>query len=160
RVSATVAVASDGGDTLRYRVDASSYTVMEIPVLNRRVRRGEKIENGDVVWMEVRQDSAGRNIVLDRDAIVGQAARRFLAENRPINIDDIEPPVLVSKGSLVTMYFETGQLMLTAKARASDDGAMNDTIRVVNITSKRTVEAVVRGPTAVMVPNGMRFPAN
>ena len=64
------------------------------------------------------------------------------------------------KGGIVTVYFETSNLELSAKARANDDGAMNETIRVVNIRSNKVIEAVVRGPTTVLVPNGARVVAN
>lgn len=160
RISAVVAVASEGAETTRYRIDATSYTVIEVPVLNRRVRRGETIQKTDIAWKSVRKDTVGRNTVVDAEALQGQAARRYLAEDRPLNTDDVEPPVLVRKGSLVTVYFETANLLLTAKAKASDDGALNDTIRVVNVRSKKEIEAIVRGPTSVYIPNGMPVATN
>lgn len=153
RVSAYLVVATGSAEDLRYRIDATSFTVTEIPVLTRRMRRGETIDERDVVWEKVRSDTVGRNTVLTRDSVVGMAARRFLAEGKPINIDDLEPPVVVAKGDLVTIYFETRNLRLTAKARAMDDGAVDQTIRLVNITSKKTIEGVVRGPSAVVIPH-------
>ena len=137
RVSAILAVATDTGNFVRHKLDGTTYTVIDIPVLNRRIRRGETIEAHDVIWQSVRRDTVGRNIVLDRDAVTGQAARRYLQAGRPLNIDDLEAPKIVRKGSLVTVYFETKNLLLTAKARASEDGALNDTIRVVNLTGWR-----------------------
>ncbi len=160
RFSAVVAVAADGAEAIRYRIDGSSYVVVEIPVLNRRVRRGETIQKSDLTWKPVRKDIVGRNTLLDPSSLVGFAARRYLAENRPLQSDDVEPPVLVRKGSLVTVYFETANLLLSAKARASDDGALNDTIRVVNVRSKKEIEAIVRNATAVFIPNGMPAATN
>lgn len=152
RATATLAVTSDAGDVVRHRLDAIAYTVAEVPVLNRRVRRGETIEPGDVIWKKLRKDTVGRNVVVDRDAVIGQAARRYLSPGRVLMIDDLEAPRIVRKGGIVTIYYVTGNLRLTAKARAGEDGAMDETIRVVNVRSNKTIEAVVRGPTSVVIP--------
>tara|TARA_R110000868_G_scaffold4155_8_gene25295 strand:+ start:38711 stop:39652 length:942 start_codon:yes stop_codon:yes gene_type:complete len=152
RISAILTVTSGTSDKLNYRLDAFTYSVIDVPVLNRRIRRGEVIEAADVIWKKTRKDDVGRNVVRMREAAIGQAARRYLAAGAQIMIDDLEPPTLVRKGALVTIHLDTPNLHLTAKARASEDGALNQTIRVVNVRSKRTVEAVVRSPSKVVIP--------
>jgi len=157
RVSATLTVGTETGEKLNYRLDAFTYSVIDIPVPNRRIRRGEVISKNDVIWKKVRKDDVGRNVVRDRQTVIGQAARRYLAANRQMMIDDLEAPTIVQKGALVTIHFETANLQLTAKARASEDGAMNETIQVVNVRSRKTVEAVVRGPSKVVIPTEKSF---
>lgn len=152
RATATLAVTTDSGDVVRHRLDAVSYTVAEVPVLNRRVRRGETIQPSDVIWKKFRKDTVGRNVIADRDAVIGQAARRYLSPDQALMIGDLEAPRIVRKGGVVTIYYVTGNLRLTAKARAGEDGAMDETIRVVNVRSNKTIEAVVRGPTSVVIP--------
>ena len=152
RVSAILAVATDTGKFVRYRLDGGTYTVVDVPVLTRRMRRDETIEKQDVVWKKFRRDVVGRNVLMDPEGLVGQAARRYLPPGRPLMTDDVEPPKIVRKGGIVTMFFETKNLQLTVKARATEDGAMNDTIRVVNVRSNKVVEAVVAGPTKVVIP--------
>lgn len=152
RASGILAVQTDKGEVIRHRLESLIYTVMDVPVLNRRIRRGEKIEAGDVVWKGLRKDTIGRNIVLDRDAVVGQAARRYLPIGQALAQSDLEPPKVVRKGNLVTVLFRTRGLRLTAKARASEDGAINDTIRVVNLRSNRSIDVVVHGPSTVIIP--------
>lgn len=153
RASAILAVQTDGADVTRHRLESYIYTVMDIPVLNRRIRRGEKIDAGDVIWKSLRKDTVGRNIVLDRDAVVGQAARRYLQVGQALSQSDLEPPTVIRKGSLVTVMFRARGLRLTAKARASEDGAVNETIRVVNLRSNRSIDVVVHGPSTVIIPN-------
>ena len=152
RISAVLAVRGGNGNDLKYQLDGLSYTTVEVPALNRRIRRGETIGAGDVVWKTMRKDAVGRNIVRDRMAVVGKASRRYLGPGKPLLIDDLEAPKIVRKGAIVTIYLETANLRLTAKARATEEGAMNDTIRVVNVRSKKVVEAVVRGPSKVVIP--------
>lgn len=152
RVSAFLTVGTETGEKLKYRLDGFTYSVIEIPVPNRRIRRGEIIKAGDVIWKKIRKDDVGRNVVRDRTTVVGQSARRYLAANRKMMIDDLEAPKLIRKGSLVTIHLDTANLRLTAKARASEDGALNQTIRVVNVRSRKTVEAIVRSPSRVVIP--------
>jgi len=150
--SAIISVPAGEPNARRITVAGQMYSVVEVPVLNRRIRRGEVIASGDVIWKNIRKANVGRNVVRERKGAIGQAARRYLAAGTQIMIDDLEAPKIVRKGSLVTIYLETANLRLTAKARASEDGAMNDTIRVVNVRSKKTVEAVVRSPSKVAIP--------
>lgn len=157
RVSATLTVGTETGEKLNYRLDAFTYSVTEIPVPNRRIRRGEVITTDDVIWKKVRKDDIGRNVVRDRSSVIGQSARRYLAANRKVMIDDLEAPTIIRKGSLVTIHLDTANLRLTAKARASEDGALNETIQVVNIRSRKTVEAIVRSPSRVVIPTEISF---
>jgi len=53
---------------------------------------------------------------------------------------------LIRRGDLVTLTYRTGALQLTARARATANAAEGEAIRLVNIDSDRTVEAVVTGP--------------
>jgi flagella basal body P-ring formation protein FlgA len=77
--------------------------------------------------------------------------RRVLSAGAPVRLGDLRPPVVVARGSRVTMQVRYGALTVTAGGRALEDGAMGAVIRVVNVDSSRTVEAVVTGPNQVAV---------
>ena len=69
----------------------------------------------------------------------------------PLRAGDFRKPIVVTKNSLVTMVVQTPYMLLTAQGRAIQDGAMGDAIRVMNTFSKVTVDAVVEGPSRVLV---------
>ena len=52
----------------------------------------------------------------------------------------------VRRGESVLLLFEAPGMRITTNARAMDDGAVGDVIRLVNVSSNRTVNAVVTGP--------------
>ncbi|RMF17209.1 MAG: flagella basal body P-ring formation protein FlgA, partial [Alphaproteobacteria bacterium] len=56
---------------------------------------------------------------------------------------DIERPVLVRKGSLVTMQVRHGAMVLSAIGKAMQDGALGDSILLLNPRTRRTVEGTV-----------------
>jgi flagella basal body P-ring formation protein FlgA len=51
-------------------------------------------------------------------------------------------------------------MTLTAQGRASEDGAKGDTIRVLNMQSKKMIEGVVVGPDRVRVDLAPRLALN
>lgn len=52
----------------------------------------------------------------------------------------------VRRGESVTLQYAAPGVSLSMRARALEDGAVGDNIRFLNVTSNRTIEAVVTGP--------------
>ncbi len=134
-------------------LNGRAYTVIEIPVLSRPMRPGEVIQRGDVEWIGVRADVVNRNAVVDLAEVVGQTPRRPLRAGAPIRHGDVHPPVVVVKGSIVTLELRTRRMTLIARVTATENGAKGQTIRLRNTRSKRTVEGIVVGPGRVVVPH-------
>ena len=122
------------------------YRLTNIPVLAVNLKKGDVIRNSDINLMTVRQEQINQNIALRLDDLVGMAPRRSLTSDKPVNMADLERPQIVEKGDIVTMVLKNGPMTLTAKGKALDDGSMGDTIRVLNASSNRTVDAEVTGP--------------
>ena len=83
------------------------------------------------------------------DELIGLQTRRFLHAGEPVRSEDVKKPVIVVKGSTVTMSFEAPGITLTAVGKAMSEGGMGDTVTVQNPTSYRQVSAVVIGPGQV-----------
>lgn len=54
----------------------------------------------------------------------------------------------VRRGESVTLQYAAPGLSLSMRARALEDGAVGDSVRFLNTSSNRTVEAIVTGPGA------------
>ena len=78
---------------------------------------------------------------------------RALRAGAPIRHGDIRPPVVVAKGTIVTLELRTRRMTLIARVKAAEDGAMGQTIRLLNTRSNRAIEGVVLGPGRVAVPH-------
>lgn len=57
----------------------------------------------------------------------------------------------VRRGETILLIYATSGLRVTARGRATTDGAVGDTVRVVNLQSNRTVDAEVTGTGAATV---------
>lgn len=141
--SAMLAVATGETSSTPVQITGRVLTLAAVPVLTRRMLPGEVIKAADVTTISIARTQVGQEAVLDARALVGQTPRRPLRERHPILASEVRAPVLVAKGSAVTMVLEAPGLLLTAKGQALEDGAKGETIRILNTQSNRTVEAVV-----------------
>lgn len=131
--------------------------VAKVPVLRRPLAQGEVIAGADIDMVSMRLDRVGRTAVLSRESLVGLAAKRMLNPGQPIQIGDVQRPVMVAKGGAVTMLVQLPGLFLSATGKALDNGGQGDTILVMNTQTNRTVPAVVTGPSEVRVTGGARL---
>lgn len=56
----------------------------------------------------------------------------------------------VRRGQSVTLLYETPGMRISTSARALQDAAVGDVVRLVNVTSNRTINAMVTGPGAAV----------
>ena len=140
-------IAAAGGDGIA--VNGVAYEVMSVPVLGRPLERGEIIQDADISWIKMRIDTLSRQVVTDPKQLIGLTARRPLRSGVPLINADIEHPTIVAKGALVVMTYKVPGMTLTDSGRAQDNGALGDTISVVNERSHRTVQAIVVSANSV-----------
>ena len=120
-------------------------------MLARRIAKNQIIADSDVEWISVTTDRIQQGTVTDLDRLVGLTPRHSLDAGKPIRSHDLRRPIIVPKGSLVTAILQLRHMTLTVRAKALDNGASGDTIRVMNTKSRRTFEGVVTGPDMVAI---------
>ena len=64
----------------------------------------------------------------------------------------VRPRLAVKRGELVTLLLEGSGFRITTQGQASEDGRRGDSVRVVNLSSKREVMGRVEGGGLVRVP--------
>lgn len=149
----TAIVAAPAGDPTapRHKILGRAWPMVEVPVLARTVRPGSEIGPDDVTWQRVRADRVRRQTVQDIAEMVGMSPKRSIPANRMVRVTDLQRPVMVAKGDIVTMTFSAGGLQLTASGRAVESGGHNAVVRVMNERSKMIVEGRVMAPGRVAV---------
>ena len=152
RFTASLVVLDQGNVRKVVSLNGRTYSVIELPMLSRAMRPGDVIGRGDIEWIGVRARSAHRNAAVDLSEIIGLTPRRPLQARVPIRRNELRRPVVVAKGSIVTLELRTKRMTLSAKVKAAENGAKGQTIRVLNTRSNRTIEGVVVGPGRVVVP--------
>lgn len=154
RFSATIEVPADAPGAQRLRVSGRIFTTIDVPVLAHPVARGEVISARDLTWQRAREDGLRRDIVTDIDQIVGMTPRQTLRSGQMVSLNDVQKPIAVKRGALVTMVLRNGAMALTAQGRAVEQGSVGDIVHLTNTHSNLTVEGRVEGPNLVSVmPN-------
>jgi flagellar basal body P-ring formation protein FlgA len=138
-----VALLPGGAPVAQLPLSGQVTATAEVPVLRDMVTRGQLVGQELIDYAVVPANRLGGGIVVDAADLVGQAARRTLHPGRPIRSADLMPPIVVPKNKLVSMVYEVGALRLTARGRTLTDGGAGAVIKVLNIDSNRTVDALV-----------------
>lgn len=146
RFSAVVVAPRTPPHDKRVAVSGQIHRLVPAPVPTRRIMRGEVIEPQDIDTVLVRRRMVSTNIVLDPAQLIGQSARQTLSQGRLVASNAVEPQVMVKKGGLVTVTLKSGAMTLTARAKAMENGSLDEVIQVMNMQSRRVFEATVTGP--------------
>jgi flagella basal body P-ring formation protein FlgA len=145
RVSATLVAPAGDPSAQRFRISGRVYKLVPVPVLSKRVRRGDIIREDDITWKNLYETRVTRDVVVDEDTLAGQEATRSIGPNQPVRASYLRRPQLVKKGSIVTILLQRGQMRLTAQGKSLDNGGKGDTIRIKNKHSKRIIEGEIVG---------------
>lgn len=151
-------VGVSGGDLIK--VSGRAQTVEAIPVLKNRVAANQTIDRSDIEWMRVPSGRYGAGYIDRIEDLLGQAPRRALAAGAPIRSADVSKPSAISKNALVTMVAQGPGMTLTTTGRALENGSVGDVIAVMNVQSKKTVQATVIAANQVQVITAARVIAS
>jgi len=80
---------------------------------------------------------------VDPSNIIGLEARVNLYPGRPVRLGDIGPPASISRNEIVRMLYRRNGLKIITEGRALDRAAVGETISVMNLSSRATVQALV-----------------
>ncbi|MEM1343273.1 MAG: flagellar basal body P-ring formation chaperone FlgA [Pseudomonadota bacterium] len=87
----------------------------------------------------------------DIDALIGLEVRRAIYAGRPITAADLGPPTLVRRNAIVSVRYVIGGLLLRTEGRALDNGGLGESVRVMNLDTRMTIQATVTGARSVQV---------
>lgn len=143
RFNSVLLVPSGGDVPTKVSLNGTIEEVRDIPVFNRSIMPGEQITADDIEWIEYPAKRLSNRAIVSAEQLIGMTVRRAVRSDKPINTNEVTPPVAVEKGEAVTMLVRTNAMILTANGRALENGGIGDIIRVLNSKSRLTVDAKV-----------------
>lgn len=87
----------------------------------------------------------------DPKDIEGQVAINSITSGTVLTKKNIQSPILINRNQTVSIINRHGGIMVKAEGIAKSSGALNDVIKVMNPSSKRTIDAVVVSGSSVEV---------
>ncbi len=136
-------------DTLRVTTDvARRYLAV---VAKQSVSRGQTFAPSDVEIREVYLDGTADEPLTDLSRVIGQTAGTVVRAGAIVHRHQLQSPLLVRRGQLVTVRCINGGLVVKTVARATEDGSKNQVIHVRADRSRQTYPARVTGSQEVVV---------
>jgi flagella basal body P-ring formation protein FlgA len=126
-----------------------------LPTVRQLVPRGQQICETDLepVRLDTSRMSSGdqSRLMKTTEGILGKEARIDIPAGRPILSDMLTRPNVIESGDRVTLVAACGRVRISAAGIAQQDGQQGDTIRVVNLATRKKTYGQVVGSGVVQL---------
>jgi flagella basal body P-ring formation protein FlgA len=160
RLEATLVVAGSRATALKpIHLSGQVLDMVDVPVLTGDIERGEEVKAADIRIERRPRTEVPQSGLADPATVSGRVARIALRAGALLRDQDLVRQDLVEKNSLVLVAYESPGVSLSMRGKALEAGGMGDVINILNIQSKRTVQATVSGRGRVSVNLAAQAPA-
>ncbi len=144
-------IASDTSATpTRLRFTGTAVETVQAAVLMRPMERNDIIRASDVsIERRPKAEVGSDGISLDR--AIGMQMRHAMRAGQALRTLDLAKADLVTRDQAITLIYEAPGIYLTGRGKALEAGTKGDTVSILNLQSKRTVQGVVVGPGQVAI---------
>jgi flagella basal body P-ring formation protein FlgA len=129
---------------------------IKVPVLAEGARRGDLITEAQLVWrpISIQQELRGyqsRYLVREVDEVVGKMVQRSVRPNQPLQQQWFKLPLAVKRGEKVAVSLEEKGMSIRVLGEAMQEGAVGESIQILNPESSRRFVAKIVAPGHVRV---------
>lgn len=135
--------------------------LIEIPVLNNPINSNRTITESDITWQKFSADKVTPTMITKKEDLLGKTSKySVLRLGVPINLSELQCPVVIKKGDTVQVNYKSRTLEITARALAKSNGSIGETIFFEPLSqgngnefnsSKKTIQAKVIGPNVAEI---------
>ena len=115
------------------------------------LEKGHLITKADLKEVVSAYDTVERGGILDSEQIIGQEVKKPLFMGDVFNKSALQNPTLVVRGELVTIFFTSSNLTITAKGEAIQSGMLGDVVRAKNLETNTILKTLVVDNNIVQV---------
>ena len=120
-------------------------------VAKRGLIKGKQVGAEDIYPTEMDTQKLKQGYFTDKNELIGLVCKHDISADNPFNPYNIELAKLVHKGEQVSIVANDNNLTISMDGIALNEGVLGETVRVKNLSSKRTIEAQVAGRKSVKV---------
>lgn len=133
--------------TMNLRFDVKSYR--QVAVAATQISQGEVLTKENLRYERMDTARLGNSYFSDMEKLVGLETRRPLPPGMVVTSLMVNRPVLIKRGSLVTIIARIGGMEVSVYGKAMQDGYEGQLIRVQNSTSNKFLSAKVLDESTV-----------
>jgi flagella basal body P-ring formation protein FlgA len=130
---------------------APASKMVEVLSYARSLAAGEVIQPADLTYAKVPAFQAPADAPRDAAEIIGKAARRPLRSGTAVASLDVTAAQVIKRDDMIAVAFHAEGMTLTLQGKALVGAAMGETLNVMNLTSKKVIQAVAVGPDQAVV---------
>ncbi|MCP4148370.1 MAG: flagellar basal body P-ring formation protein FlgA, partial [bacterium] len=108
-----------------------------VAVSNRTINKNERLAAGDLRWEPREINVYTKDAILIKEEIIGQKAGRIIRPNSIITTGLLAKKYMVRRGAVALLIARLKSVTATSNVKVLANGGLGDTIRVLNLTSKR-----------------------
>jgi len=150
----------------------SAVKTVEVLTYARSLAAGEVVQPGDLTYAKVPAFQAPQDGPRDAAEIIGKAARRPLRSGTAVASLDVTAAQVIKRDDMIDVAFHAEGMTLTLQGKALGAAAIGETLNVMNLNSKKVIQAVAVGPDQAVVgpeaeqiksaglPAGVQYAAN
>jgi len=130
---------------------AQAPKTVQLLAYTRNIAAGEPVSDTDVNWADTIAAESPYDAVMDPDLLVGKIARRPLRAGAPALKRDIVGAKVIHRDEIVSVVFRDEGMRLALHGRAMTDAAAGEPVQIMNLASKKILDAVAVGPGEALV---------
>jgi flagella basal body P-ring formation protein FlgA len=152
-----VGVRCQGAQPWKIYVPVEVMVRRQLWVARHALPRGHLLSESDLVAESRDVARMTTAYVSEKEVLLGKRLTTSILAGRVLTRQMIKADNIVQRGQTVTLSVASGGLRIHMSGKAMTDGALNERIRVENLTSGRIVEGIVRSReiVEVLVPGGL-----
>ena len=124
---------------------------VEVLTYARSLAAGEVVQPADLTYAKVPAFQAPQDAPRDAADIIGKAARRPLRSGTAVAALDVTAAQVIKREDMIDLAFHAEGMTLTLQGKALNGAAIGETLNVMNLTSKKVIQAVAVGPDQAVV---------
>lgn len=124
---------------------------VEVATAARRIGAGETLTEADIVMGSERVSRLRGDALYAAEDAVGRRTTKMITSGAVITRSSIEVIPDVNVGDIINLMFESGAVVVSTRGRALEKGVRGDTIKVMNLGTKKVMSAEIIDPVNARV---------
>lgn len=133
------------------RVNLNIKILKSVFITKKEIKKGEKINNEEVIIEKKDISKLPKDIVFDLSLFKEKVAKRLIPSQSVLRESYFEDICLVKKGDEVIIFVNLGNLEISTQGKSLSSGKIGEIIKVLNLDSKKELQAKVIGEKKVEV---------
>jgi flagella basal body P-ring formation protein FlgA len=103
------------------------------------LKQNQMITEADVEAQKINLTDVADRFATSLDQVENRRVLRNVGMHQPLELKDLDKPLVLKRGDMVKIVYEQPGLSVTAKGQVNADGGVGDTLAVTNVTSLKRI---------------------